>query len=119
NSDLIYPVELTWAHRNRLQETSGLLLSYFDGSVTPEPGVTYSVRVVELNPDGTDGDTLHTETDIAGESWSLPFSVVDGTDAAVLRIGVSAHRDGFESIAEASILIPGSLQAPTGLTATA
>lgn len=118
-SELVYPVELTWAHRNRLQETSGLFLSYFDGSVMPEPGVTYTVRVVEINSDGSEGDLLNSQVGVDGAEWSLALAVVEDSLAPIIRVGVSAVRDGLESYKEAHLYLPGKLEAPTGLTATA
>lgn len=50
-NDVYYPENLTgqftvtWAHRNRLQQTGGSLLSFFDASVTPAPNTRYEVKV--------------------------------------------------------------------------
>jgi hypothetical protein len=44
---------LTWAHRDRTQETGGTLADFADASIGPEAGVTYTLRLY-----GEDGSTL-------------------------------------------------------------
>lgn len=50
-NDVYFPENLTgqftvtWAHRNRLQQTGGSLISFFDVSVTPAPNTRYEVKV--------------------------------------------------------------------------
>src|SRR5690606_27467134 len=38
-------VPVTWAHRDRLQQTGGELIDHTEGDVGPEDGTTYTVRV--------------------------------------------------------------------------
>lgn len=116
--EVTWPLVLTWAHRNRLQDTAAEPVGYYEGTVTSETSVTYSVRVVELDATGAEGAILHTETGITTETASIPFSVVELSEAPAFRVGVKAVRGGVESFTEARLLIPGALQAPTGLTAT-
>ena len=40
---------LTWAHRNRAQQTGGEILGWYDGDVTVESGVTYSYELISEN----------------------------------------------------------------------
>ena len=42
-------IVLTWADRNRLQQTGGLVLGFFDPSVTSESGVTYVYELISEN----------------------------------------------------------------------
>lgn len=75
---LYYPIEvlgsvtLTWASRNRLQQTSTDLICFVDDSVTPEPGTTYRIEVYEA--DGT--TEVHTKTDIVDLMYTIPKSVL-------------------------------------------
>lgn len=58
---------LTWADRNRLQQTGGVILGFFDGGVTVEPGTTYSYELISENVvlDSASGITLNTATILA------------------------------------------------------
>lgn len=84
-ADLIF----TWASRNRVQQTSGTLVDWYDTSVTAEAGTTYTVAIYE-----SDGSTLVTEsTVITLLTETIPALSSDGTYIA----RVSAQRDGFDS----------------------
>jgi len=77
---------ITWAHRDRMQETGGTLVDHTMGDIGPEVGTTYRL-------DGyLDGVLVHTEDAIAGTSatWT------PGTDG-IVRIEVHAVRDGIDS----------------------
>lgn len=96
-----YTGELTveWAHRDRLQQTSGELADHFDGDIGPEAGTTYRVRAYV-------DDVLDDEQD-----------EIDGTDATVipvndglLRIEVHSKRDGVYSWQGATHEFPYSSQ---------
>lgn len=67
-------VALTWAHRDRLQQTSGTVEDFEDGDIGPEAGQTYTVRVYG------ESDTLgHTETGISSTSYTYT-SVQESSD---------------------------------------
>ena len=69
-NDIYYPetilvtsdIVLTWVDRNRLQQTGGVILSFFDGGVIVEPGTTYSYELISENIvlDSASGITLNT-----------------------------------------------------------
>jgi len=113
-------VAVSWAHRDRLLQDDKL----FDasaGSIGPEPGVQYYVRVTALDaallPLGEALDVL-----VDGSAHSVLASDITASayaEAPYFRIGVRATRDGIESWAEPSIVVTGLLQAPTNLTAVA
>ena len=42
---------LTWAHRDRLTQTSPVIVDHTGASIGPEPGVSYSVEVRWVDPD--------------------------------------------------------------------
>src|SRR6056297_1158189 len=45
------PVLLTWAHRDRLTQTSSVFDAYDAADIGPEPGVTYAVEIRWVDPD--------------------------------------------------------------------
>lgn len=82
---------ITWASRNRKQQTGGELLDFMGGPVTPEDGTTYTVRVFNV-----DASTLkHETTGITTSSHIVPE--VDLLGATRLRIELTSVRDGLES----------------------
>lgn len=116
--NIVWPIELTWASRNRKQETAAQnLIGYFDPSITSEEGVTYTVRIVELDSSGNEVAVLHTESGISGLGWTLPKSIIESSDAPQFKVGVKSYRDGISSYSEPYIIIPGKLLTPTGLFA--
>lgn len=79
-------LSIAWAHRDRLQQTSGTLADHFDGDIGPEEGTTYQLL-------GYVDDFLsHTEDDIAGTSTTWT-PVTGGT----VRIEVRSKRGEFYS----------------------
>lgn len=78
---------ITWAHRNRVQQTAGTYLGWTDGSVTLEPGVTYNLRVYP----GGGGAMLAEQTGLTAATHT--FSAFAGQNS--LRLVVETVRDGF------------------------
>lgn len=58
-------LQITWSHRDRLQQTSGELYDTTYGNIGPEAGVTYALRIY-----GEDDTLLRTETGITGTSYT-------------------------------------------------
>ncbi|WP_180115104.1 phage tail protein [Acinetobacter sp. YH12140] len=81
---------LTWAHRNRLQQTGGEIIGWFDGSVTLENGVTYSLELSTVQ-DGI----IHSEINIGLDNYTIPASALLQNKAHKLKLW--SVRDGFES----------------------
>lgn len=61
-----YPIEvsgnsiaLTWVDRNRVQQTGGAILGFFDAGVTLESGVTYQLEVYEIDASGAETSMLN------------------------------------------------------------
>lgn len=82
------PLSVTWAHRDRLQQTAALV-PFTTGNVGPEPGTTYTVRTYR-------GDTLKkTFAGITGTTWG--YETVDEVQdeyIQLLRIQLESVRDG-------------------------
>lgn len=87
-------VVLTWAHRDRTQETGGTLLAYTDGSVGPETGVTYAMKVYN----GANV-LVRTVSGITGTTttYTAANELADGGPFTSFRITLAAERAGFES----------------------
>lgn len=73
NFDELSTMELTWAYRNRVQQTGTNLLGFVDASLSaPEAGTTYTVRL----QDNTTQAWLYTVTGITGNSHTIPQSSI-------------------------------------------
>lgn len=81
---------LTWAHRDRTQQTSGELIGFTEASIGPESSVTYTVRVY-----GETGALIHTENGVSVANWTYA-TATEQTDAAIPG-DTSAIVDGFSS----------------------
>lgn len=79
-------VRLTWSHRDRIGQAERLV-DQAAPSIGPEAGVTYTVRWY------LDGDLVHSETDIAGDTASYTPEA-----AGVIDIEVESVRDGLVSL---------------------
>ncbi|QJD54406.1 virion protein [Sphingomonas phage Eidolon] len=79
-ADNLYNGELaiSWAHRNRIEQTGGHLVDYSEGDIGPEVGTVYRLQGY------IDGVLDHTEDDIAGTSTTW-------TPSADGRITVEVH----------------------------
>ncbi len=86
-SMVVAPFTLSWAHRNRLQQTA-YLVNQTDASIGPEPGTTYNVRVLN---DATNA-TLESESAISGTSWTTTV-----TGIYAIRVEVESSRGGLVS----------------------
>jgi hypothetical protein len=64
---------LTWAHRDRLTQTSPVIVDHTGASIGPEPGVSYSIEVRWVDPDAGVGLVPASLAIDAGTatSWSL------------------------------------------------
>lgn len=89
-------ITVTWSHRDRLQQTA-YLVQQAAGSIGPEAGVTYTLRIY-----GELGGLVHTESGLTGTSYIYP----EATEIAEsglgrlnnhLRIELEAVRDGVTS----------------------
>ncbi len=84
---------ITWTHRDRIAQAD-LIVGHGEGSVGPEPGTTYTIRVFlegEVVP-------VREETGIVGLTWTYD-AAMQLADAAtpVVAIQLLSVRDGLES----------------------
>jgi len=89
---------VTWAHRNRRQQTAGTLLGFMDAGVTPESGTTYRVFVTDEA-----GDTVYDETGLSGTTHTIPEAGLP--DGLFCRVRVAAERDGYASMQSHNIRV--------------
>lgn len=90
---------LEWAHRDRIMQADKLV-AHGEGSIGPEPGTTYTIRIFQ--PDGTLAKGI---TGIGGESWSWPYQQASDdlqveaglVDPVLATVQLCASRDGFDS----------------------
>jgi hypothetical protein len=84
-------INVTWASRNRVQQTGGILLGFLDGSVTPEPGTRYKLVLKD-----SVGTPVLSEEDLTGLSYTVPSGIIS-TLGGSATVELSAVRDGYES----------------------
>lgn len=82
-------IVLTWDHRNRLQQTGGEILGFFDGGVTVESDVTYSYELL------SESVILSSASGITANSATIPASVLVPNKPHTLKLW--SVRDGYES----------------------
>lgn len=103
-------LELTWSHRNRLQQTGGIPLGWYEPSVTLEPGVEY---VLELY----DADDVLISTENLG---AVDSTIVNYTSVATAACKVRLYtvRDDVESLEAYEHTLIVSFAAPYDLACT-
>lgn len=65
-------LSLSWAHRDRKQQTGQNLIGFTDGSIGPEPGTTYNLRLY-----GETGSLLRAETGLTGTGYIWTAEATD------------------------------------------
>jgi hypothetical protein len=82
-------IDVTWAHRDRVQQTDGVLYDHTEGDIGPEAGTTYRVQVID------DGDVVQ----IDHSGISITSQTVDLTSLfnAEHTLIVRSERDGYVS----------------------
>lgn len=82
-------IVLTWVDRNRLQQTGGEILGFFDAGVTIEAGTTYSYELVSENV------VLDSMSGISTNTATILSSVLIPNKPHTLKLW--SVRDGYES----------------------
>lgn len=85
---LTQPFNVTWAHRDRLQQTSTVLLDFLSASVGPEAGTSYTLKVY-----GIDMSLVATYSGLSGTSQSISGIAIPGDGF----IELYSVRDGYDS----------------------
>lgn len=110
-----YPATVTWAGRNRLEETT-LITRWDEAPVTPEPGVTYEVRLsAEDNAGVLTSDYLVVDVGTATSYTLDPLANIPPAGTTHIRLSVWALRAGLRSWQAVEHRLP-VLSAPEALT---
>lgn len=101
-NDAYWPTEietdliLTWVDRNRVQQTGGSILGWYEGGVTIEPGTQTHLILTQL--DENDLELATTIANVTGTtSYTLPISSMQA-DARTVRVVLKTLRDGHECL---------------------
>jgi len=84
-------ISITWSHRSRTQQTSDSYIVFTDGSIGPEAGTTYSVRLYNH----ISSALIHSIDGLTGTSYS-GFPAFTGN--YTLRLEVWSVRSGYTSL---------------------
>ena len=85
---------IAWAHRDRILQ-SDVAVGYVEGSVGPEDGTTYNIRIYNATDPAT---VIRTVAGIVGDTWTYDAAMIaaDGGPYAVF-VELEAERDGMVS----------------------
>lgn len=84
------PIRVTWSDRNRVQQTGGDYIGWYDGSVSIENGVKYEVVIEKFDENDELVSSELIELDQANE-------FIDPADAFFINIKLYSVRDGVKS----------------------
>lgn len=80
---------VTWAHRDRVQQTAGTLVPHSSGDIGPEAGTTYTVELYDESD-----NLIDTQSGLTGTSASVVLSSLPSNVATIM---VWSSRDGYLS----------------------
>ncbi|WP_336148300.1 hypothetical protein [Acinetobacter ursingii] len=80
---------LTWAHRNRVQQTGGEIIGWFESDVTVEDGVTYSYELISANT------VIASASGVTSNTVTINSSILIPNKAHTLKLW--SVRDGYNS----------------------
>lgn len=83
-------IDVTWSHRDRLQQVDSILYDYLDSDIGPESGTTYTIRI----HDSGDVEQI-VLTGIVGNSQTVDISSLL---VGHYRLSLFSMRDGYPSM---------------------
>lgn len=87
---------ITWVDRNRVQQTGGGILGWFEGGVTIEPNTQTHLILTQL--DENDLELATTNANVTGAtSYTMPISIMQAS-ARTVRATLKTVRDGYECL---------------------
>lgn len=87
---------ITWVDRNRIQQTGGEMLGWFDAAVTIEPNTQTHLTVSQLDENQTELATSN--ANVTGAiSFTMPISTMQA-DTRFVKITLKTVRDDFECL---------------------
>ncbi|WP_218956381.1 phage tail protein, partial [Acinetobacter sp. YH12073] len=108
-------LQLTWSDRNRLQQTGGEILGYFEGSVALEPGVQTLLTLTEYN--AGDVELATHNANVTGVSTYILEESQMQVDTRQIHILLKTIRDDYECVnAFDHVVKRSTLIAPSNVT---
>lgn len=101
-NDQYYPQDietdlvLTWVDRNRLQQTGGSILGWYEGGVTIEPGTQTHLILTQLDENLIELATSNANV-TGATSYTMPIATMQG-DARFVKITLKTLRDEYECL---------------------
>lgn len=87
---------ITWVDRNRLQQTGGEILGWFDGGVTIEPNTQTHLIISQFNENQIDLATSSANM-TGATSYTMPIATMQA-DTRFVKITLKTVRDGFDCL---------------------
>lgn len=87
---------ITWVDRNRVQQTGGEILGWFDGGVAIELGTQTHLILVQLDENQTELATSNANL-TGATSYTVPISSMQA-DTRLVKITLRTTRDGYECL---------------------
>ncbi|MHA3083720.1 phage tail protein [Acinetobacter sp. ANC 5383] len=113
-ADVAASIVLTWVDRNRVQQTGGSILGYFDAGVTVESGVTYKLTVYAIDAANVQTEFFNQNVG-AVNTYTVDLSTAPAT-AVKFRIVLKSIRSTYESYQSFDYTLNASFTAPYNLT---
>ena len=114
-SDAETSLVLTWVDRNRLQQTGGNPLSWFDDGVAAESGTTYLLKVYEIDEALVETEMLNLNVG-AVNTHTVDLSTALPTTKQ-FKVVLKSMRDGYESFTAFEHIVSTAFSAPYNLVA--
>ncbi|OAL78984.1 hypothetical protein AY606_06035 [Acinetobacter sp. SFB] len=87
---------LTWVDRNRLQQTGGEIIGWYEGNVSIEPNTQTHLILSQL--DENDNELATSNANVTGAtSYTMPISAMQASTRTV-RVTLKTIRDGYECL---------------------
>ncbi|UHT64269.1 hypothetical protein [Acinetobacter lwoffii] len=106
---------ITWVHRNRVQQTGGTVLGYFDAGVTAENGITYQLTISEIDTDGVETPFLDLDVGLV-DTYTVNLASMLSTTKK-FRVILYSKRDAYTSFQEFNFIVGVAYSAPYNLLA--
>lgn len=87
---------ITWVDRNRVQQTGGEIIGWFDGGVTIEPNTQTHLVLSQLDENNAELATINANV-TGATSYTMPISAMQASIRTV-RVTLKTVRDGYECL---------------------
>ncbi|WP_426978730.1 phage tail protein [Acinetobacter johnsonii] len=114
-ADVTTSIVLTWVDRNRVQQTGGSILGYFDAGVTVESGVTYKLMVYAIDASNVQTEFFNQNVGVVN-NYTVDLSTAPA-NAVKFRIVLKSVRNTYESFQAFDYTLNAAFSAPYNLKA--